>query len=425
MNLNGKDILVVGAGKTGISAVNFLVKKGASVTLNDKKILDRNSLGIDKSVKIIDGHHNREVFTSPELIILSPGIDRSSLPIPEGKDVIGDIELFYTFNSSKIVAITGTNGKTTTTHLTGEILKKKFKVFVGGNIGTPVFDTLIDGVNVDWSVLELSSFQLENIKDFYPDISVVLNITPDHLDRYKSFEDYVNAKLNIFKNQSGKEIILLNKRDEILNKLKLSGNVYWFDSEKFIKDGKLIVEYDNKKVSLEISKIRLLGKHFYEDIYAAAFVALVCGVEKSDIENIIYSFSGLEHRLEFVTEKNGVRFYNDSKSTTISSSCRAVESFAGDLILILGGIHKGEEFESFLKYKNIKKVICFGRAKDQIMRALKSINPIEVSSLDRAVESALSYAVSGDTILFSPGCSSFDMFQNYKERGRMFKELVK
>ena len=422
-DIKNKKTVVVGAGETGVAAANFLSDKCARVILNDRKKLNQENIMLDKRVEIVDGGHSRVVFENADMVVLSPGVDRRTLPLPDNIYVIGDVELFYHYNKSKIISITGTNGKTTTTYLAGEILKKKYNVFVGGNIGVPLFE-VFQMKNCDISILELSSFQLENIDAFVTDIGVILNITPDHLDRYESFDEYKRAKLNLFKNQKSNQIVILNGEDENLKEIVISGEKILFKKDEFIKNNKITAYYKDREVILEIDKIKLKGKHFYEDIYVAVLLGLILNVEKRDIEEVIYGFKGLEHRLEFVTEKNGVTFYNDSKSTTISSTCRAVESFNLPVILILGGIHKGEDFKMLLKYKNLKKIICFGDAKEIIIKSLIEKQPVVAENLENAVELAVESADIGDIVLFSPGCSSFDMFKNYIERGKKFKELV-
>ncbi len=419
LDIKGKNIVVVGAGKTGRAVTEFLLNKGANVVLNDKNEIKENLK--HNRLKIIDKTHPEEIFDRADLIVVSPGVNIKTLPIKENKKVIGDIELFYYFNKSKIIAITGTNGKTTTTTLVGEILKKKYKTFVGGNIGIPAIKIFNEQTEYDYSVLELSSFQLEGIKDFTVDIGVLLDITPDHLDRYDNFNEYVNAKLNILKNRTHNQVFIANHN---IKKFIKDNHIVFYNINNVIFENKLHVAYMGEKLILDIEKIKLTGKHFYEDIYVAALIGLICNVDEEDIKSTIYNFNGLEHRLEFVLEKNGVKFFNDSKSTTISSTCKAIESFKEPVILILGGIHKGEEFSKILKYKNLKKVIAFGKSKEKILKELQSINPLEAESLNDAVNKAKFFANSGDIVLFSPACASFDMFENFEKRGKFFKELV-
>ncbi len=419
IDIKGKNILVVGAGSTGVSVAEFLLERNANVILNDKKSI---SVNLEHSnLTLVENAHPEEVFKNADLIILSPGINRKNLPIPEGKKVIGDIELFYHFNESKIIAITGTNGKTTTTTLVGMILNRKYKTFVGGNIGTPCMNFFKRGESFEYSVLELSSFQLETIEDFTADVAAILNITPDHLDRYDNFNEYVSAKMRLFENQKRGQIFIANKNIE---KFIQNRGVIYFDSQKFLKKGNILVEFENKSVKLRVEKILLKGKHFYEDIYVAALIGLICNIEGDVIEEIIYNFKGLEHRLEFVVERDGVKYYNDSKSTTVTSTCSAIESFDEQVILILGGVQKGESFKKIANYNNVKKVICFGEAKNKISNELKTISPILVNTLEDAVNEAKKLSEKSNVILFSPACASFDMFENYKERGKRFKEIV-
>jgi UDP-N-acetylmuramoylalanine--D-glutamate ligase len=276
----------------------------------------------------------------------------------------------------------------------------------------------------DFSVLELSSFQLETIDKFYADIVAILNITPDHLDRYGSFEEYVSAKMNILKNQKKSQIVILNSDYPILKNFEVIGEKILFSKNEIIRNGALNVRYENVNINLDINKLKLKGTHFYEDIYVAALIGILSDISEEDIKDVVYNFKGLEHRLEFICEKNGIKYFNDSKSTTVSSTCRAVETFTENIILLLGGIYKGESFDKLLQFKNIKKIICFGEAKEIISQQLKTIEPIVVDTLDEAVFKAEEIADNGDVILFSPACSSFDMFKNYIERGKAFKELI-
>ncbi len=423
---------VVGAGKTGIATALFLTRKNYEVILNDINEIPRPNI-LPNKVKFITGTHNREIFDEVEFIVLSPGIDKKQFPVKDIK-IIGDIELFYKYNKAKIIGITGTNGKTTTTTLIGEILKRKYKVFVGGNIGTPVLEAFEQQIDYDWAVLELSSFQLELIDKFYADIVVILNITPDHLNRYNSFKEYKIAKLNILKNQSLEQIVILNFDDENLKDISLkTKNVFYFSLTKELNQGAFF--YDNHLVfkifaetyKIPISEIKLKGKHFYEDIMAAGIVSLLCGVNFKDIKEVIKNFKGLEHRMEFVGEIGGIKFYNDSKSTTVDSTYKALMSFNEPIILLIGGVHKGESYKKLGGFKNLKKIICYGEAKDLIFNDLKWLgdNKIcKVDNLEQAFNNAIKFAQKGDVILLSPACSSFDEFKNYEERGKNFKCMI-
>jgi UDP-N-acetylmuramoylalanine--D-glutamate ligase len=296
---------------------------------------------------------------------------------------------------------------------------------VGGNIGTPVLMRFQPFEEYDFSVLELSSFQLETIDRFYADIAVILNITPDHLNRYENYKEYENAKLNLLKNQKKSQILILNKEIESLKSMEFMGNVLFFGKDSVADNNFIKINFEEKELSLDIQKIPLKGKHFYEDIYVAGLIGLMNGVDIEDIKDVVYNFRGLEHRMEFVTSVNGVDYFNDSKSTTVSSTCRGVESFENQVVLILGGVYKGETFKKLEKYRNVKKIICFGEASDIISEELKSHSPVVVENLEKAVEYASQIASKGDIVLFSPACASFDMFENYIERGNTFKEYVK
>ncbi len=418
-----KKVLVVGAGKTGITTANFLANLGLEVTLNDKNKI-KDTFKIHRKVKIVDNGHYEKIFKESELIVVSPGVNTKKLKWLKDKVVIGDIELFSWFDESKVIAITGTNGKTTTTYLTGEILKQKYNVFVGGNIGTPALARFLPFEEYQYSVLELSSFQLEIIDKFYADFAVILNITPDHLDRYETFDEYVQAKLNILKNQKISQYVILNKDYPMLNNLTIEGKSVYFQRNSILTNNSINVIFQDKKLSLDINKIKLKGRHFYEDIYVASLLGLINDVSEDEIKDVVYNFKGLEHRLEFVMEKDGISYYNDSKSTTVSSTCRAVESFSENVILILGGVYKGESFKKLLNYKNIKEIVCYGEAAKIILFDLKKLKPVKKNNLEEAVFYAESIAEKGETILFSPACSSFDMFNSYMERGNFFKSII-
>ncbi len=422
---------VVGAGKTGVSAAIFLTRKNYEVILNDiKEIPEPEKL--PANVRFITGSHDPDIFKDVEFIVLSPGIEKDKFPVKD-KKIIGDIELFYENTDSKIIAITGTNGKTTTTTLIGEVLKKKYKVFVGGNIGTPVLEAFNENMNYDWSVLELSSFQLELIDKFYADVVVILNITPDHLNRYPSFDAYKKAKLNILKNQSIEQVVVLNFDDENLKDISIkTEKKYYFSLKTEIQNGayldkeKIIFKINGITYSLPLNLIKLKGIHFVEDIMAAGIVSIICNVEFNKFVETVKNFKGLEHRLEYVSEINGITFYNDSKSTTVDSTYKALKSFREPVILMIGGVHKGESYKRLSEFKNLKKVICYGEAKDIIYSDLyeEGVNVEKVNNFNEAFEKAVSSAKKGDVVLLSPACSSFDEFKNYEERGKKFKCMI-
>ena len=419
---------VIGAGKTGIATALFLTRKNYDVILNDIKEMDRPA-DLPESVKFITGHHNREIFEDVEFIVLSPGVDKKNFPVKH-KKIIGDIEIFYNNFNSKIIAITGTNGKTTTTTLIGEVLKKKYRVFVGGNIGIPVLKVFSENIDYDLAVLELSSFQLELIDKFFADVAVILNITPDHLNRYESFDEYKRAKLNILKNQKPEQIVILNYDDLNLRNLSLkSKNIFYFSSKNEVNNGaflcnnSIIFKINNEKFELSTSSIKLKGVHFYEDIMAAGIVSILCNVDFNIFIDVVKNFKGLEHRLEFVCEIGGVKFYNDSKSTTVDSTFKALQSFNEPVILLLGGVHKGESYRKLGTFKNLKKVICYGEAGKIIFNDLQPIGvKIKlVENFESAFKRAIENMKKGDVVLLSPACSSFDEFENYEERGKKFK----
>ena len=425
-----KKVVVVGAGKTGISTANFLSEKGYDVILNDIKKMERPD-NLNKNVKFISGTHNEKIFNNCEFVVLSPGVDKTKFPVKNVK-IIGDIELLFQHRkNAKIIGITGTNGKSTTTTLVGEILKEKFKTFVGGNIGIPALESVRSNKNYEFIVLELSSFQLELIEEFCPEISVILNITPDHLDRYSKFEDYVNAKLKILKNVKRNSVVILNYDDRILKNLELNSKVIYFSTKTPLKEGaffdgeNLIFKIKNKEHRFDVKKLKLKGEHFYSDFLTAGIIGLICGIEFEKIKNVFENFKGLEHRLEFIGEFNGVKFYNDSKSTTVASTISAIGTFKNEkVILLLGGIHKGESYRKIGKFTNLKKIICYGSSKDIIYEDLKDKDIVKKDNFYSAVEYALSICEKGDVVLLSPACSSFDEFKNFEERGEKFKCMI-
>ncbi|MBT4364203.1 MAG: UDP-N-acetylmuramoyl-L-alanine--D-glutamate ligase [Desulfobacteraceae bacterium] len=446
MKIEKKNILVVGLGKSGVAVARFLKKNGANVTITDKA--DENNLGQFVSeireigIKEELGYHRNETFCESDLIVLSPGVPDTISPVLEAKkngvEIIGEIELAASFIKEPIIAVTGTNGKTTTTTLLGEMLKKSgFKVFVGGNIGNPLIDYTDSKEKADVVVVEVSSFQLDTISAFRPHVSVLLNITADHLDRYKDFNEYVMSKGRIFENQDHNDLAIVNGRDIYARKTcrNIRSRRLFFNSEdetenKAYINGRTIKFNlpDCKEEILDIHKASLSGAHNLENISAAGLAALAVGGTINGMQSAIDEFQGLSHRLEYVDTINGVRFYDDSKATNVDAVARAIETFSEPVVLIMGGRDKMggyHKLESLVK-ERVKTLVVIGEAKDNIENALGAFAPVKrASSMEEAVSMAWSSTEPGDVMLLSPACSSFDMFQSYAQRGNAFSKEVK
>ncbi|MGA2316922.1 MAG: UDP-N-acetylmuramoyl-L-alanine--D-glutamate ligase [Thermodesulfobacteriota bacterium] len=444
MDLKGKKVLVVGLARTGIAAAKFLKAKGSLVTTTEVKPGEemkeavQELRGMDISTEW--GGHQIETFLNQDTIVVSPGVDLSIEPIQKaikhGVRVISEIELAYHFIHVPIIAVTGTNGKTTTTLLIGEMLKEDGKkVGVGGNVGEPLV-LFADGKD-QWEVLvvEISSFQLEAIEDFRPRISVLLNITEDHLDRYSSYTDYIEAKMRIFANQNSGDLAVLNRDDPIVIQFKekvKAKKVLFSLSEKLdegaFSNGQTIsLRLGGKREEYSLAKTPLKGVHNVENMMAALTTARIFGCSKKAIQAVLNRFEGLEHRLEFIREIEGVRFYNDSKGTNVGSVVKSLQSFSEPVILIAGGKDKNGDLSPLeeLIQKRVKHLILIGEAKERMNRELGGLtDTVMAKTMEEAVLLAHQKAKAGEVVLLSPACSSFDMFKDYKERGKVFKESV-
>jgi UDP-N-acetylmuramoylalanine--D-glutamate ligase len=447
MELSGRRVLVVGLGKSGVAAAFFLKEHGARVTVSDAKTEDQLREHIpallDRGIVVEAGRHGERTFRDQDLIIVSPGVpyDEPHLQAARalGVTVIGEVELAARFLKGPIVAITGSNGKTTTTSLVGEIFSKSgLKTQVGGNIGKPVIEMVAGSTPETWNVLEISSFQLETIESFHPKIAVVLNVTPDHLDRHRTFEGYVTAKARIFENQTSSDFAVLNMDDPTCVALaqQVKAQVRGFSrreavkSGAYIKDGKVFFRDDaGEREIMPLSAIGLKGAHNQENVLAAVCAATLAGCKPAQIMNAVREFRAVEHRLEFVANINGVDYYNDSKATNVDATIKALESFAGGIHLILGGKDKGSDYSvlNALLRERVKRVYTIGAAagkiEAQISPAPQSV-VIHAETLETAVRKAAEAAVAGDVVLLAPACASFDQFTSYEHRGRAFKELV-
>jgi UDP-N-acetylmuramoylalanine--D-glutamate ligase len=433
------DILIVGLGVTGVATAQFLAKMGKKITIVDEK----PETDLSASLKELEGvrftgrfgSHRRENFLAHSLIVISPGVD-SQLPfLKEAKEkgikVIGEMELAYAFIDEPIIAVTGTNGKTTVTTLMGEIFKKAYgDVFVGGNIGAPLINYVLKGVKARFIIVEVSSFQLETIEAFRPKASILLNVTEDHLDRYRSFAEYRDAKYRIFENQEEGDFAILNANLPLLEGVKAKN--LFFSSEKdvqegsFFKDGVMTVRLQGQEYQYERAISPLVGIHNTENLLAALLAAHVHGIEKGLIHEAVRDFKGLPHRIEAVRQIDNILFYNDSKATNVDSTKRALESVGGNVVLIAGGKDKGGSYKVIAdQMKKVRALILIGEAKERINAELGVYTDTYMENdLSGAVKRALRVAKDGDVVLFSPMCSSFDMFRDYKDRGNQFKTMV-
>jgi len=443
MELRGKNIMVVGMARTGIATARFLLDRGARVTVSEAKPaaqLPAEALALaQQGVLLETGGHRMETVRGAELIVVSPGVPLDIAPLREadnsGIEIISEIELAYRFLQTPLIAVTGTNGKTTTTSLLGELFQHAGKkVFVGGNIGTPLIAYVSGPQDRDFVIAEISSFQLEGIKAFRPFISVLLNITEDHLDRYQSFAEYSAAKGRIFLNQTGEDFAVLNYDDPQVRALDraIRAQKVFFSTRQPLPDGisyngALHLRLRGEDERITIAGALLTGIHNVENMMAAAAVGFVCGLSLQSMQQALVRFSGLKHRMELVDEIRGVTFYNDSKATNVGAVVKSLESLPAPLVLIAGGKDKGGSYsplQSLLQQK-VKLLILLGEARERMRAELGGeVETAMTASLDEAVRTAFSRSEAGDTVLFSPACSSFDMFTSYEHRGACFKELV-
>jgi UDP-N-acetylmuramoylalanine--D-glutamate ligase len=453
MDIRGKKILVVGLGKSGHAAALFLRRRGAQVTVSDVRSAAALSQELpallEEGIAVETGGHGLLTFRRQDLIVVSPGVPLTTPELLQvrnlGMSITGEVELASQFLTTKILAITGSNGKTTTTTLLGDILKVAGLVTqVGGNIGVPVIELVETPENLSdhaadaWSVLEISSFQLETTQHFRPKIAVILNITPDHLDRHGTFENYAMAKERIFAAQTSDDFLVLNGDDPRVQQAasRARSQVYWFSRTKLVRQGASVVngviafrwsEQASFEPVVRVSDIPLKGDHNVENVLAAVCAARLAGVSAEAIANAVRKFRAVEHRLEFVADIAGVHYYNDSKATNVDATMKAVAAFPGGIHLILGGKDKNSDYtllQSLLEAR-VKAVYTIGAAAEKIEQELAGVTRIVSSrTLDAAVQAAARNAVEGDVILLAPACSSFDQFENYEQRGRVFKGLV-
>lgn len=445
MDLRNKRVLVVGLGRSGVASAFFLQEHGAKVTVSDTKseaqLQSEVAALLDRGVSIEAGRHGERTFRDQDLIVVSPGVPSDQPQLQHartlGIPVIGEVELAFRFLQGKVLAITGSNGKTTTTSLVGEILSKAGrKTLVGGNIGTPVISLAGKTTPDSLVVLEISSFQLETIEQFCPWIAAILNITPDHLDRHHTFEAYVAAKARTFENQRPSDFGILNADDPACVGLKdkVKGSLFWFSRKHAVENGaflsgdQVLFRRDGRdEPILSRNDIQLKGSHNLENVLAAVTITTLAGCSPEQIRKAVTEFSAVEHRLELVTSINGVTFYNDSKATNVDATVKALESFSGNIHIILGGKDKGSDYTVLapLLRERVKRAYLIGAAAQKIASQIQGAAPLLHSgTLDRAVRQAFEAATPGDVVVLAPACASFDQFENYEQRGRVFKELV-
>jgi len=445
MNLQGKRVLVVGLAKSGVAAALFLSERGARVTISDAKTEPELAREIpsllDRGIAVETGGHGELTFQDQDLIVISPGVPVDAPLLQQartrGIKVIGEVELASQFLQGPIIAITGSNGKTTTTTLCGELLaESRIRVQVGGNIGTPVTAMIANSRAEQWNVLEVSSFQLETVESFRPSIAAVLNVTPDHLDRHGSFEIYAAAKARIFEFQAADDFAVLNADDKTCVSMAagLRSKVFWFSRQKTIQQGtsvlgdQIVFRVDGKQTNvMPVSEIPLKGAHNLENVLAGVCIALLAGCSVESVRAAVRCFRAVEHRLEHVASVAGVEYYNDSKATNVDATIKALESFPAGIHLILGGKDKGSDYTVLkpLLQERAKRVYLIGAAAAKIESQVAGSVPISnAGTLDTAVRMAAEMAAPGDVVLLAPACASFDQFDNYEHRGRVFKQIV-
>lgn len=445
MLVTGKKVLVFGSGISGIGAVKLLEDHGAEVVLYDgNESLDQASLReqLGEKTTIVLGEFPEHLLEELELVVLSPGVP-TDLPVilamkEHGIQVIGEVELAYAFGKGDVLAITGTNGKTTTTSLLGEIMKcHQEEVFVVGNIGNPYTVAASQMTERSVAVAEMSSFQLESIETFRPKVSTILNFTPDHLNRHHTMEAYVEAKKQIAKNQTAEDYCVLNYEDERTKAFgeEVKAQVLYFSSAHklergiYLDDGKMIYKNPEEVIVCHVDELQILGIHNYENVMAAVAMAAVYGVPMDTIRKAILAFKGVEHRIEYVTEKDGVVYYNDSKGTNPDAAIKGIQAMNRKTVLIGGGYDKNSEYTEWIQAFDgkVKQLILIGATREKIAQDAEKCgfhDYVFADTFEEAVLLAAKTAKSGEAVLLSPACASWGMFPNYEVRGEKFKEIV-
>jgi UDP-N-acetylmuramoylalanine--D-glutamate ligase len=446
MEINGKRVLVVGLGKSGVASALFLKERGARVSVSDSKteaeLHEHIPVLLDNGIAVETGSHGERTFQKQDLIVISPGVPVNTPALEParklGIPIIGEVELASRYLQGKLVAITGSNGKTTTTALAGEVVVAGgARTLVGGNIGTPAISLVRQSTEQSWTVLEISSFQLETIEKFHPQVAVVLNVTPDHLDRHGTFQVYWEAKRRIFENQTGSDFAVLNADDPEASKMAkgLKAQVRWFSRKKEVDGGAFVrgerIFYKDAKSEREImplADMQLKGAHNVENVLAAVAIGMIVGVAAEKIRAAVRNFKAVEHRLEYVATINGVEFYNDSKATNVDATIKALESFPRNIHIILGGKDKGSDYTVLkpLLQERVKRVYTIGAAAEKIESHIAgAVEITKAGTIEVAVRKAMESASPGDVVVLAPACASFDQFTSYEHRGRAFKELVR
>ncbi|SHJ04230.1 UDP-N-acetylmuramoyl-L-alanine--D-glutamate ligase [Parasporobacterium paucivorans] len=448
MDFIGKTFIIAGMGVSGQGAVSLLKREDVNLVLFDaNERLDkeefRKRMGLDDGTPIYLGEFPRHELDLADYLVLSPGISVETEFVREAEKagvlITGEIELAFQFNKGRLIAITGTNGKTTTTALTGAIMKEQQEqVFVVGNIGTSFAGAVLNTTRDSVTVAEISSFQLETADTFRPDVSGVLNVTPDHLDRHHTMEKYLETKMKIAANQGKEDVCVLNYEDERLRNYapRLDCQIIFFSSGHELQDGiyldedKIIIRRGGEKVVFcRTGELNLLGKHNYENVMAAIALTMATGVPLDVIRSAVLRFKSVEHRIEYVATKGGVAYYNDSKGTNTDAAIKAIHAMPGRTVLIAGGYDKGAVYDEWVEAfgDKVTCLILMGATRDKIARTAKEFghtNILFVESMEEAVKAASKEAVSGEFVLLSPACASWGMFKNYEERGRIFKDCV-
>lgn len=445
IELAGKQVLVVGLARTGIATALFCAERGARVTATEARpeaeIAEAAAKLRAAGVSLELGGHHPETFVRQDLIVPSPGVPPTLPPLAAaraiGVPVWSEIELAWRFLRGRLICITGSNGKTTTTALIGHILETAgLPVQVAGNIGTPLISRVDLSSDAGFTVVEASSFQLESISAFRPDIAVLLNVTPDHLDRHGSIEIYGKTKARMFENQTADDAAIINAEDAVAPQYAPTGPcVFWFSRLKrvasgcYLRDNEIVFRCDGvESVLLERGVIGLRGSHNIENVLAAAAAAKLAGVEPAAISEGVRTFAGVEHRIEYVATISGVDYFNDSKATNVDATLKALDAFPGNVLVILGGKDKGCDYRILRQAlrERARMAILIGSAAEKIEAQLEGVVPIErAETLARAVQAAAKRAQPGDTVLLAPACASFDQFESYEHRGRVFKQLVR
>lgn len=468
MEVNGKKVLVIGAGRSGIACAKFLAARGATVALNDAKPLEKWSAAAlalkSEGVGCLAGETPSWLLDQIELVVISPGVPTGAIPVRyaerAGAEVIGEVELASRYLKGRIVAITGSNGKTTTTSLIGQLLKDAgLPTLVGGNIGTPLVSLVESSRDDGWTVVEMSSFQLETIREFHPNVAVVLNVTPNHMDRYESFTDYAAAKHRIFMNQGPGDVAILNADDEIVASWAkgLRAHVASFSVKQQLEEGLFLRGSEivsrttaGERVLSNAAEMKLRGLHNVENVLAALAAGLACGAAPESMRQTVAAFEPVEHRLEFVAEVAGVKFYNDSKATSVDATLKALAAFPGEvnrvdrdgehggeragegaaegkIVLILGGRGKKAPYAPLVPLikERVRVLILIGEDAETIANELGEFARSErASDMKDAVARSFQAAQAGDVVLLAPACASFDMFESFEHRGRIFKDAV-